>query len=349
MATQKDTSKALIAPSEPQSLQQLIEKSAKEFKKALPVNMRPERLIRIALTCIRQTPDLAQCTPASFVGALLVAAQLGLEPVAGRAYILPFWNEKLRSKEAQFIIGYKGLADLFYRHDKAVLLSWGQVMGGDEFDFERGTNAYLRHRPASKNDGEVLAYYVIAELQGGAKTFEVMTREECMAHGRKHSKTYDAKKGEFHPSSPWKKEPDAMCKKTVVIQLAKLLPLSFELQRAIAQDETSRDYREGIDDALDMPTKEWSEEEVIDVESPVLLEMGSQLHKAIEAMIGEEKWDRDLLHAYLLEKEKIDLVDGKPSFKTMTEDFARDWLDKRELFAGKFNAWLEKQDGNAQE
>jgi recombination protein RecT len=78
-----------------------------------------------------------------------------------------------------------------------------------------------------------------------------------MAHGRQHSKTFDAKTGQFYPASPWAKEPDAMCLKTVLIQLAKLLPLSIELQRAISADETSREYREGIDDALDIPAQDW--------------------------------------------------------------------------------------------
>jgi recombinational DNA repair protein RecT len=51
-----------------------------------------------------------------------------------------------------------------------------------------------------------------------------------------------------------------MCLKTVLIQLAKLLPLSVELQRALGADETSREYRSGIEDALDLPdTTAWQE------------------------------------------------------------------------------------------
>ncbi len=158
-------------------------------------------------------------------------------------------------------MGYKGLADLFYRHEKAVQLAWGIVHANDEFDYEYGTNAMLRHRPAKENRGAAIGYYVIAELQGNAKPFQYMTFDDCMEHGKKHSKTYDKEKNMFYSSSPWVTSPDSMCLKTVLIQLSKLLPLSVELQRAIAVDETSREYRAGIGDALDLPdTTNWTEE-----------------------------------------------------------------------------------------
>ena len=54
-----------------------------------------------------------------------------------------------------------------------------------------------------------------------------------------------------------------MALKTVLVQLAKLLPLSVELQRAISADETSRDFRAGIENALDLPvTTDWTKDAV---------------------------------------------------------------------------------------
>lgn len=271
MASQAAVNKALEAPkNEPKPLETMVRESAKELGKALPAHMNPERVTRIALTCIRLNPELLKCTPASFLGSLFTAAQIGVEPVAGRAYILPFNNKRKQPdgswktvKEAQFVMGYKGLADLFYRHEKAVELAWGIVHRGDDFSYELGTNSYLKHRPAMKDRGEQIAYYVVAKLQGGGKPFMVMSKEDCMEHGRKHSKTYDKTKAVFYDSSPWSTAPDAMCLKTVLIQLAKLLPLSVELQRAIEADETSREYRKGIDDALDLPdTTAWKDNAV---------------------------------------------------------------------------------------
>jgi recombination protein RecT len=111
------------------TLQTLIQKSAKELGRALPAHMNPDRLVRIALTSIRQNPDLASCTQESFLGALFVLAQVGLEPIAGQAYLLPFNNRRKGAdgrwetkKEVQAVIGYKGLKELFYRHDSAVTI-----------------------------------------------------------------------------------------------------------------------------------------------------------------------------------------------------------------------------------
>ena len=266
MVNADKTKQALAAAPETKSLEEIIKGSAKEIAKSLPTHLRPERVMQIALTCIRLNPELAKCSPASFLGALFVSAQLGLEPVAGNAYILPFNNNRkmgtqwIQIKEAQFLIGYKGLATLFYRHEKAVQLNWGIVHTNDDFEYEYGTKAFLRHRPVAKDRGAPLGYYVIAGLLGGGQIFKYMTTEECMDHGRKHSKTYDKKTLQFYAASPWAKEPDAMCLKTVLIQVAKLLPLSVELQRAISADETAREYRSGIDNAMDLPvTTEWSE------------------------------------------------------------------------------------------
>ncbi len=267
MANVDAVNKALAAKPQPKDLRLLIEEAGKELARALPDHMRPERLVRIALTCIRTTPQLAQCTPESFLGALFTAAQMGIEPVAGRAYLLPFYNSRKKADgswhkvlEAQFVLGYKGAADLFYRHEKAVMLNWGVVKEKDDFDYQLGTDAFLKHHPAKGERGATVGFYVIAHLADNAKPFIYMSVDECMEHGKKHSKTYDKKTGKFYDSSPWATNPDAMCQKTALLQLAKVLPLSIELQRALEADETSRDYRKGFGDALDMPaTTNWTE------------------------------------------------------------------------------------------
>jgi recombination protein RecT len=159
-------------------------------------------------------------------------------------------------------MGYKGLAELFYRHEKAVQLDWGIVHENDDFRYEYGTNAFLKHIPAQNDPGVAIGYYVIAKLNGGGRPFMYMTKTDCMDHGKKHSKTYDKNEGKFYASSPWATSEDSMCLKTVLIQLAKLLPLSMEMQRALEADETSREYRTGIDDAMDIPANtNWDKEE----------------------------------------------------------------------------------------
>jgi recombination protein RecT len=269
----ESTKQALAQPDAPPSLEAIIVEAAKDFGQVLPNHMKPERIVRIALTCIRKTPGLDQCTPASFLGALMTSAQLGIEPIAGRAYLLPFYNSKKKAdgtwhkvREAEFVLGYKGLVELFFRHEKAVQLDWGVVHEKDDFSYELGTSAFLRHKP-SKEASPIMGYWVMATLTNGGHVFKYMTAMECMEHAREHSKTYDPKIKDFYDNSPWRTNPEAMCLKTVLVQLGKILPLSITIQRAIEADETSREYREGVSDALDLrDTVTWNEPKIEEIE-----------------------------------------------------------------------------------
>lgn len=276
MTTPNEIAKTVSTAPQPKSVRDLINDAAKELGRALPAHMSPDRLVRIALTCIRTTPKLASCTSESLLGALFTAAQLGIEPVAGRAYLIPFANNRKKPdgswhkvQEAQYVMGYKGIVELFYRHEKAVQLDWGVVRAKDEFQYELGTSAFLKHKPAITDRGDTVGYYAVATLKNGGKPFMFMSVGECMDHGREHSKTYDKKSASFYSDSPWATDPDSMCLKTVLLQLAKLLPLSVELQRALAADETTRHFNPHVNDVLDMPSEtDWSERKV--QEAPVI-------------------------------------------------------------------------------
>lgn len=61
------------------SIPDMVKALTPELKKALPSAITPERFTRIALSALNNTPQLQQCTPMSFIAALLNAAQLGLE------------------------------------------------------------------------------------------------------------------------------------------------------------------------------------------------------------------------------------------------------------------------------
>lgn len=63
-----------------QGMQGLVIRMQSQIKKALPATITPERFTRIVLTALSSNPKLQQCTPGSFLGAMMQAAQLGLEP-----------------------------------------------------------------------------------------------------------------------------------------------------------------------------------------------------------------------------------------------------------------------------
>ena len=94
-----------------------------QIKKALPEVITPERFTRMALSALNTTPKLNECTPMSFLAALMNAAQLGLEPNTplGQAFLIPYNNKG--EMECQFQLGYKGLIDLSYRNPNMQIIT----------------------------------------------------------------------------------------------------------------------------------------------------------------------------------------------------------------------------------
>lgn len=149
-----------------------------EIKKALPAVMTPERFTRIALSALNTTPALNQCTPMSFLAALMNAAQLGLEPNTplGQAYLIPYKNHG--TLECQFQIGYKGLIELAYRSGQMQTIQAQTVYENDEFAYQYGLEPVLVHRPAYSDRGEVKYFYGIFKTVNGGYGMAVMSRAE---------------------------------------------------------------------------------------------------------------------------------------------------------------------------
>lgn len=204
-----------------------------EIKKALPSVMTPERFTRIALSALNNTPALQQCTPMSFIAALLNAAQLGLEPNTplGQAYLIPYKNKG--TLECQFQIGYKGLIDLSYRSGQVKSIQAQAVYQNDEFEYEYGLCPKLVHRPAFSNRGEAVFYYGVFHTISDGYGFSVMSRADMDEYARTYSKAFDSS------YSPWQNGSfDAMARKTVLKQALKYAPLKTDFQRALSTDET---------------------------------------------------------------------------------------------------------------
>lgn len=204
----------------------------KQIKDALPSVITSERFTRMVLTALSSTPKLQQCTPQSFLGAMMTAAQLGVEPntALGQAYLLPYDNRRKGVTECQFQLGYKGLIDLAYRSGEVSIIQAHEVYENDEFDYELGMEPRLRHIPAKTNRGKVICYYAMFKTKDGGYGFDVMSIEDVQAHAKKYSKAYG--------SGPWQTNFDEMAKKTVLKKVLKYAPLKSDFVRAAAQDES---------------------------------------------------------------------------------------------------------------
>lgn len=173
-----------------------------------------ERLMKQAEVCIFKNPDIGRCNPATLVLAVSQAAELGLDLTSGlgTCYLVPY------NGVCQLIIGYRGLIELARRSGNISTIEARVVRQGDEFDYQQGTEQFIRHRPGENENAAITHVYAIAVLADGGKQFEVMTKRQV---------------DRIAKNSPvWKQHYDEMARKTVVRRLCKYLPLSPDLMKA---------------------------------------------------------------------------------------------------------------------
>ena len=246
-----------VAKAQPKTMKDYVQSMSTEIAKALPSVITPERFTRMTLTAISNNPQLAECTPKSFLGAMMSAAQLGVEPNTplGQAYLLPYRNKGVL--ECQFQLGYKGLLDLAWRSGEIISIYAETVYENDEFHYNLGLSPDLVHIPATENRGNPIFYYAVFKTKAGGCGFKVMSIEDIRAHAKKYSKASGSS------YSPWNTNFDEMAKKTVLKAVLKYCPLKTEFHRDLAADTTiktelSEDMSMGKDetDYIDVEAEE---------------------------------------------------------------------------------------------
>lgn len=196
------------------------------FAEVLGATMPVERLIRTVMISVERLPRLLDCDRQSLFNAAMSAAVLGLEVdgVTGQAFLIPFKNR------VQLVIGYKGYVTMAAR--SGVTITGAVVREGDEFEYELGDKAFVRHKPALGNKGRIVAAWACAVAQARPSIVTVLGIDELMAVKAKSP-------GAARPDSPWNDPAigfPAMCEKTAKRRLARSLPLNI-MQLAARLDE----------------------------------------------------------------------------------------------------------------
>lgn len=229
-----------VSKSKPKTIEDYLKQMAPAMQEALPKHMDIDRLLRLTMTTIRTTPELRQADAGSLLGAVMQAAQLGLEPgLLGQCYLLPFKNKNKGITEVQFIIGYKGMIDLARRSGHIKSIYAHAVYEKDEFEYELGLNPTLKHVPSmEENKGELIGAYAVAHFKDGGYQMEFMPKAEI-------EKRRKASPGANSKYSPWHNYYEEMAKKTVIRHMWKYLPISVEIQEVVAYDEgTARSIKD---------------------------------------------------------------------------------------------------------
>ena len=229
---QKAAAQQITAQKPVKTIKDYVKAYEGEIAKALPSVITPERFTRMVLSAISTNPKLQECTPASFLGSMMTAAQLGVEPntALGQAYIIPYKNKGVM--EASFQLGYKGLIDLAYRSGEVSIIQAQVVCENDQFEYELGLDPKLRHVPAKENRGNPTYYYGMFKTKDGGYGFSVMSINEVRTFAQKYSKTFGF--------GPWQTNFDEMALKTVLKRTLKYAPLKSDFVRGMTADETTK-------------------------------------------------------------------------------------------------------------
>jgi recombination protein RecT len=244
----------------------------RQLAHALPKGMDPGRMLRIALTACEHNPTLKDCEPKSVGMAILRAAAAGLEVDGWDGHLVPF-KDKGRLK-AQFIADYKGLCKLAYQSELVLEIHAEVVCEGDTFEWEKGTDTFLRWKPTDLERGRMTHVWAGARIRGGGFPFVVLTRADVMRHKA-------ASTAKDSPYSPWNKaetEP-AMWRKTALRELCKLLPRSTQLAALLkteTADEIGGDVIDGV--LVDSPP----DAEQIEQEKPKAERIADELAGRVE-------------------------------------------------------------------
>lgn len=223
-----------------------VESLKNTWSAVLPKVCTPDRFARVALTCIRKNPKLAEALQTmegkmSVASCFMKCAELGIEPDGRRAYLIPY------KTDVQLIIDYKGIAELAMRSGFVANIHADKVCENDEFEYNVGM--IEKHKINFKEDrGDSYAYYAIVTFRDGTKKCEVMSKAEVDTI-KERSAAWGAWL-KYKKICPWNTDYDEMAKKTVFKRLAKWIPQSPELQKAI--DIDNDDYRHApIENPLD--------------------------------------------------------------------------------------------------
>lgn len=220
-----------------------------QLSAALPKWLSADRLLRVIFGAALKNPKILDCTRESILRSVMECAQLGMEPILGRVYLVPYWNGAKKALECQLQVGYQGLVDLARRSDTIADVWGANVYENDDFDLSWGMERRLTHRPwfmdpdkrKKGESGEIIGAYVVWQLKDGTKHPEFMPiadihkrREKSQAW--RFAETGDPKKGGGKRDSIWHQWPEEQNLKTVIKHSAKLVPSSIEFMQAVEAD-----------------------------------------------------------------------------------------------------------------
>lgn len=235
-----DLSQAAVAVKENPTMKDLVEKQLPAIERQLGGAMNSDAFVRAVLSEIAKQPKLMTADPSTVLGGVMLAAQLRLEIGSGLGefYLTP---RKERGRDICLpVIGFQGLVKLALRSEFVTNVQAFLVRSGDQFTY--GANAergmFYDWQPLDFEEArEWVGVVATARMKTGGTTWVYLTRGQV-----------ESRRPAYWESTPWKSHPEEMAKKTAVRALAKYLPKSTDLGRAIEADEQKVQHVKGVDE-----------------------------------------------------------------------------------------------------
>jgi len=240
-----------VAQKKDPTIRDLVQRQQSAIETQLAGTLNSGSFVRAAISTIMKDDKLQQATPASVLGAIMLAAQLKLEigPALGHFYLTPrlisFKDENntwQKRWECLPIIGYAGYVELMYRSGKVEKVETFLVRDGDKFDHgansERGR--FFDWAPADYEESrEWTGVVATAKIVGAGTVWAYLPKDKVLARRPTHWE-----------KSPWKTNEDEMARKTGVRALAPYVPKSTELAKAVEADEQKVESIAGVHDLV---------------------------------------------------------------------------------------------------
>ena len=234
---QQNANKALGAKLQGGDAQGFMDMIKSTVASQLPTHLakNADQYLRMCTTLLRKNPTLMECHPASLVGAVVEAAQVGLRPgVLGECHLVPFKGE------VTLIYGYQGYIALAARAGVNIKPPVA-VYPSEVFSYQPANILQpITHEvdidgwPGDENEAwdKLRAVYCVASVAGDPSP-------AVMVVSKKQLESFGDSKRKSQRTNPWKTHPLQMSLKTAVRRLAKYLVKSPEMSRAFEADGQS--------------------------------------------------------------------------------------------------------------
>lgn len=203
-----------------------------------------EKFIADITAYVSSNKMLQECDNASILSAALNGNALGLSPVTGEYWVVPYKTKD--GYKAQFQLGVQGRIQLALRSGKIAVLNTKEIHEGEYKGLDPNSGEPIFSFISDDVEREskpIVGYRAYVKLTNGFEKSIYFSKEKVLKWAARYSKAFDRDlydrfmagkvtdwKEQQRCSSPWYERFDTMACNTVLKQLLKWCPMSVEMQ-----------------------------------------------------------------------------------------------------------------------